>query len=148
MDTFISGAWRSITRAEAQIGGGWRSITRGEAYINGAWRTILSFAQPLTLSVPPEVEAYAFSPKPMTQIARTGPITATPFGGTAPYSYNWTISSGVASIESPFTATTSFSASVPSGGQRFAVASVTCTDARGVTATGTCSITFYNETNA
>jgi len=145
MDTFNSGAWRKATRGEIYIGGAWRSFTRAEAYINDAWRTVLSFAKPFSVSAPPSLTGARTTQKPTAGTAVTPPATATPTGGTAPYSYLWQIISGSAGIATPNNASTTFSAYLPAYGSSEAVARVTCTDARGLTATASVQLSFFNE---
>ena len=147
MDTFNSGAWRKATRGEIYIGGAWRSFTRAEAYIGATWRTVLSFAKPFSLNVSAFARGFRNATRPSPGTVVTDPATATPAGGTAPYSYSWSIISGTATITTPTQATTTFSAFVNANSIKNATASVTCTDARGQQASGTCELTFNNESD-
>lgn len=64
----------------------------------------------------------------------TSAMTAAISGGTAPYTYSWSIVSGDSiTITSPTAGSTTFSGSVPFGGTLFAVVRVTVTDANGAT---------------
>jgi hypothetical protein len=84
----------------------------------------------------------------MTAIASTStitsdPATATPSGGLAPYTYNWTSSDPLTSALSPTLATTAFRSTGNVSGEDFIVV-MTChaTDSLGVTATDDCTVTF------
>lgn len=82
-----------------------------------------------------------------TGSAMTDPVVATPTGGTAPYTYLWTIEDaidGVPTINSPTAATTTFSISGLSDGTFCsATARCTVTDVNSFTGSGACSVTFY-----
>jgi hypothetical protein len=69
--------------------------------------------------------------------------TATPSGGLAPYTYNWTSSDGLTSALSPTLATSAFRSTGNVIGESIDVI-MTChaTDSLGVTATDTCTVTF------
>jgi len=142
MDAFVSGAWRTAKRAEVLINGNWRQVTRAECYLNGQWRTILSFASPLSVSSY-DVDGVVYNRKPALVTSRTA--TATPTGGTGPYSYSWIITSGGATVVSPNMATTAFREVIPPGEYMFSTARVTCTDVFGTVATADITITLSNE---
>jgi hypothetical protein len=140
MEAFISGAWRSVGRAEILIGGQWRRLTRAEAYVGGQWRTIARFVQPFSISVsPPAVEGFASPLKPTTQTIDTNFVTATPTGGLAPYTYAW--SGG----NFPTSATNNFTKIVPANSTVTQTYDVTVTDALGSTANASVEATFFNE---
>lgn len=143
MDAFVSGAWRTPTRAEAYINGDWRKITRGEMYRNGTWVKILNFVQPLTLDYKPNVSGIRTGTTGAT--VTTGPAYATPVGGVGPYSYLWTVDNGSIGIGSPTSSTTQFTAYVPLNSTITATATVTCTDANGSTASADVGITLSNQ---
>jgi len=145
MDAFISGAWRSAKRAEVYISGGWRKITRAEAFINGAWRSVLSFAPPMTVSVSPSFANGVQTPsRPQNATITSNSVQATPSGGTPPYRYSWIITAGDGYPTAPNNALTAFAATLSSDEETQGGATVTCTDAMGVTATGQCSYYLYN----
>lgn len=132
MEVRKDGAWRTISSAEAYVGGSWRTLRYAEAYIDGEWRKIASFVQALSLSV--SGTAAFSSVNPMT----TDRSVATPTGGLAPFTYAWTILSQTGlsglTINSPSSASTTFTASVPSGNNGSATFRCTATDALGTTA--------------
>lgn len=73
-------------------------------------------------------------------------VTASPIGGTAPYTYAWARASGDASISAtvPAGASTAFSALVPLETLVEAIFLVTVTDASGATATGSVDVSLYH----
>jgi len=145
LEAFISGAWRTPKRAEYLIGGTWRNITRGEVYRGGAWSPIASFVPPLSLSVSPDyVEGRVTTSRPSRTTVVSNFTQATPTGGTAPYSYQWSILSGGASITSPNMARTTFSQSLASEQDSTGTARVICTDSQGKTAFGDVAYYLYN----
>jgi len=145
MDAFISGAWRTAKRAEVYISGGWRKITRAEAFINGAWRSVLSFASPMTVSVSPSLARGVQTPsRPQRSTITSNSVQATPNGGTSPYRYAWSITDSDAYPTAPNNALTAFAADLLTDEEAQGGATVTCTDAMGVTATGQCSYYLYN----
>lgn len=74
--------------------------------------------------------------------ATTNSVTATPTGGTGPYLYAWALVSGdTFTVNSPTSATTTFTASVGPGEDKTAIYRVTITDSLLATATATVSVT-------
>jgi len=144
MDAFISGGWRTPARGEVLLGGAWRRISRAEVYRGGAWRPCLSFVPPLALDVTPFVEGGARSQTARPATVTSSPATATPLGGTGPYSYVWTINGG-AFVTAPNMASTQFRATIPAGGELNGTATVVCTDAFGSTASGQTQYSLYNQ---
>lgn len=144
MDTFIAGAWRTPVRGEIYIGGAWRRLTRGEMYVGDAWHATTSFTPALSLGVTPEVFGYRNSAKPTPGTVRTEYATATPTGGSPPFTYLWTITSGTASITSPTQASTTFSAFLGADQVSNATAHVICTDGLGASVSGDTDIEFSN----
>lgn len=137
MEARLNGAWRTINTAEAYIGGQWRTLKYAEAYIGGTWRRIVSFVQALSLSLNrAPFFGISSSASPMT----TSSCTATPTGGLAPFTYSWTTlsQSGLTgfTINSPSSASTTFTATVTAGDGHTGFANVRCTvtDALGTTA--------------
>lgn len=66
--------------------------------------------------------------------ATTAPVTATASGGTSPYSYQWTNSSGTVTFSAPTSATTTFSKALTTGQSASGTALVTVTDSASNTA--------------
>ena len=146
MDAFISGAWRTVRRGEVTIGGAPRVITRGEVYRSGTWREAASFIPPLSLNVSPAyVSGIAVTPKPTTRTVYTNYATATPVGGRGPYSYSWIV--GGASAETPSNATTRIFSSLGANQEKTGIATVTCTDSAGTTASAQVEYYLSNESN-
>lgn len=146
MDAFISGAWRTVRRGEVTIGGAPRVITRGEVYRSGTWRECASFIPPLSLNVSPAyVSGTLVAPKPVTRTIYTNYTAATPVGGRGPYSYSWVV--GGASAESPATATTRIFSSLGPNQEKTGIATVTCTDSAGTTASAQVEYYLSNESS-
>jgi len=83
------GALRSITRLSVRVGGVLRSLKTLKIMDNGSLRTVAVFVPPISLTIsPPEASGFVQSPGPTT--VTSIPASATPTGGTAPYSYAWT----------------------------------------------------------
>lgn len=140
MESFNSGAWRSLGRGEIFIGGQWKRITRAEAYKGGQWRAVAKFVETLTASVvPATAEGYANPLKPVSRSITTNTVTATPAGGLGPYSYVW--SSG----NTTTLATNSFTRTVPADTEIIDTASVTITDSLGAVAVATVNLSFVNQ---
>ena len=104
-----SGTNRTITKCFVQDAGGiTRTIKTIKVYDGATWRTVATFVEPISLSLSDEyVLAIAGSATITSKI-----VTATPTGGTAPFTYLWTLvshSGGVApTINTPTTASTTF----------------------------------------
>lgn len=144
-EAYVGGAWRDLTSAKVCIDGiNWKTITRGLACVDGTnWVPIANFVPPLSVSIsPPDALGFVSSSKPARAV--TNPVTATPTGGKAPFTYVWSLLSGATTITSPTNASTTFSQVVASGGSASATARVTVTDALGSTATADVSISFEN----
>jgi hypothetical protein len=149
MEVFTGGTWRTITSAEAYIGGAWQRIQYAEAYVNGAWRQIVSFAAPYT--------ALVVSPSPVSASAQSDTITtesvsATPTGGLAPFTYNWTLvsSSGltVVTILFPNSSSTPFTATLSPGGEGAsgsATFTCTATDSLGSSKSASVNVGFFHD---
>lgn len=144
MEAFIGGAWRTISRGEAYVGGQWRSLKRGEAYRSGGWNGIASFVPPIIVSVSPtSIDGNSSPPTPQTMPVITGFVTATPIGGTPPYTYLWSCTDSV-NVNYPTNASTSFGRSVPAETSINATATVTVTDANGNPAQAACAVNLSN----
>lgn len=95
-------AWTTII-AKVWDGAAWQAVL---SYFDGvAWIT-LAASDPLTATRSPSTVSKTGANGPLT----TPICTCSPAGGTAPYTYQWIYSSGVAvTVNSPTSATTSFS---------------------------------------
>lgn len=107
----VSGSFRTVTQPYAKAGGAWRTCTAVYAKSGGSWRQVWAPAGPaLSANLSPgSVSGSGTGNGPLT----TDSCTCTPSGGTAPYSYAWTYSSGDGAIsaDSGSAASTTFSVS-------------------------------------
>lgn len=79
-----------------------------------------------------------------THTITTSSVTATPAGGTSPYTYSWALLSGTAlTVNSPSSASTTFSKSVSTGAEYYSTYRVTVTDAVAATATADVDVSMY-----
>ena len=145
MDVRLNGAWVSPTQAEIFLNGAWRTLQYGEAFIDGAWRRIVSFVAPYTaLSISPSSPSASSTSEPIT----SGDVTATPNGGFGPFTYSWSIVStgGMTglTINSPSTASTTFTGSVGGTAGDSGTATFRCiaTDSLGTSQSATVSVYF------
>lgn len=97
----------------------------------------------MTVTIAPSPN-FASSYSPGTATPTTSFSTATPVGGTAPYTYAWTVDNGW-SLTSPTAQSVAFgSVGIGPGDGSDATGTVVVTDANGSTATATISLTSYN----
>lgn len=138
----IDGAWREVTSGRVRIAGTWKNIATVRVYVGGAWKDAESFFAPFTaLTVSPEtIERFAEVGTTLT----TQAATATPTGGTPPYTYAWSRVSGDTSISitSPTSASTTFSRFVAAETTYSAVFQCVATDALGVSQTDTVTVSI------
>lgn len=143
----IDGAWHTLSRGEVYVGGAWRTLTRAEYYDGTAWKQVASFVIPMTLSLsPPSQALYGSSHSPVT--ITSAPITATPTGGLAPFSYLYSITDqlgGTVSLTSTSSASTLASSTVTSGGMVECTVHCVVTDSLGTTASADAPLTFTND---
>lgn len=150
-EVFDAGSWQQVTRCEVlDTGGVWRNIKRREVLdADGAtWRTVAVYAPPFSVTVDPSVVSGAVS-SGSPETVFTNAATATPVGGTAPYTYAWTnaVNSGGTApfANSPSLATTIFHKPNVTPGDGFSdTMRVTATDAFGFTATFDILAEFIN----
>lgn len=114
---FKGGVWRQLAGAKVFRSGAWRSILQVKVFYQGAWRTVANFSPPggggggggtLVVSAAPSSAGRISSSQVITSVT----ITATPSGGTAPYTYAWSFvgNAGVCHINAPTVASTSVTA--------------------------------------
>lgn len=138
----VSGASRDCTGGQIKVAGVWRNITRITGKIGGAWKEVKIFAPALTASASPiavEVNNYTGSAVYMESAS----VTATPTGGTAPYTYAWARDSGTSAATSPASATTRFGRIVAAIEDTGELWTVTITDSFGQTATAQVDVRFF-----
>lgn len=154
----FGGIYRDPSGCRAFKGSAWRNILQIQVYKGGAYRIVANFTAPgsgdtpppsggggggssgsLTLSVTPSaLETDSFA-SPIT----TDGALATPSGGLAPYTYVWAKLSGDnITVNSPASASTSFTGSVPADSTRSAIFRCTCTDSLGTSAHGDITVTL------
>lgn len=144
-----AGAVKTITAAKVRQSGVIRTIRTIKAMDDGILRTVAIFTTPLSASVSPTSVTGATSIlKPTT--VQTTPASASPIGGTGPYSYSWVrlsyIGGAAPTITAPASATTTFQqVSATNFATYTAVFRVTITDVFGQTATANVSASFYND---
>ena len=135
----ITGAWRTVSSGRAYVGGAWRPLVKARAYIGGEWREVASFIPPLSLSISPlATDGSRLGSGAITTL----PVTATPNGGQAPYSYMWDRTAGFGAVNSGTSSTTTFSQSVGNGEEVTGTFRCTVTDNLGATATASVTATF------
>lgn len=138
-----AGTLRTLEGILAKQGGLVRDIRKVFVQHGGSLRTVAVFSEPLSASISPtEVSDDVTSGSPATVTA--GPCTASPIGGTAPFTYAWVRTSGVGTITAPTLATTSFQYTTPAGVTTTGTFQVTITDADGQTATDSIIATYTN----
>jgi hypothetical protein len=146
----LGGEWKTISAAKVFANGTWRTLAAIRAFVGGEWREVANFTAPSTPpgtdpGTPTGLTATA-SPTEQTASGTTAsiisqPITVTPSGGLAPYTYSWTASALV--ISSPTSATSKFTAPGLGRGEMLE-AGVSCrvTDSLGSTVTAHATISF------
>lgn len=151
------GAWQDIVSGHVFAHGSWRDLIQIKVYKSGAWRTVANFTAPaepppsgggggggsggggggtITVSVSPTSVAVSGSIVTLS----SDPITATPSGGRAPYTYSWAVVSHDLVATYSFSAPTAATTRVKAVGQdpgTIGECTVRCTvtDALGTTAT-------------
>ena len=143
-----NGAEKAAERMEVTVGNAQKRVVRVEAWNGSAWKVAQSFAPPITLNVAPFSVSGTGDSNGTIQIT-SGIATATPTGGTAPYTYAWTkVSGDTMTVTNSTSASTAFRASVGPGDSRSATYRCTVTDKNGLSAQDTVSITLTNTSGA
>lgn len=153
IQVFKGGVWRQLVGAKVFRSGAWRSILQVKVFASGAWRTVANFSPPggggggggtLVVNTAPSSAGRISSSQVITSVT----ITATPSGGTAPYTYAWSFfgDPGVCHINSPTTASTTVTAApVDPGFTEGCQIRCTATDSLGATGTSnTADLSFTN----
>lgn len=149
LNFYANGAWRTGKRGQAYVGARWRTLTRGMVYQGGAWRRIFTFVPPIMVSVSPETATGNRLPaRPSYGVVTSNVVTATPSGGTAPFSYQWTVSGGVTTATAPSQASTAFTAGLAAESADAAMATVVVTDSLGAAASTAIAVELTNFSTA
>jgi hypothetical protein len=147
----LGGEWKTISGAKAFAGGSWRPLVAIRVFVGGAWREVVNFTTP---AVPPGTSGggttgtLTATASPDDQTASgtlasvvSAPITVTPSGGLAPYTYSWT-APGLG-ISHATRATTTFTKTGMSHGETATQATVCrVTDNLGASTSAIATITF------
>lgn len=147
----IGGTWNTITSSKVFAGSAWRSLKAIQVYANGAWRVVANFTPPGGGGGGGGALSLAVSPNPCQGTSASSTVTTpnckvTPSGGQAPFTYSWTAQSGLFQINSPSSATTTFTRNgVPLNGEIDVVAQCSVTDSLGVHASITVNVQFIHE---
>lgn len=144
----VNGVEKDAERMEATVGNAQKRVVRIEAWNGSAWKVAQSFAPPITLNVTPSsVSGTGDAISPILITSSTA--TATPTGGTAPYTYAWTkVSGDTMTVTNSTSASTAFRTSVGPGDVKTATYRCTVTDKNGLTAQDSVSITLTNTNGA
>ena len=143
-----SSAEKDVERMEVTVGGAQKRVVRLEAWNGSAWKVVQSFAPPISLNVAPS-SVSGTGDSHAAILITSSTATATPTGGTAPYTYAWTkVSGDTLTVTNPTNASTAFRASIGPGDSRGATYRCTVTDKNGLTAQDTVSITLTNTSGA
>ena len=141
-----AGTLRTIKKGYAKVGGVLRPLKRVYVNNNGTLRLVAVFAEPLTVAAN-DVSGTGNGSTGATAVTNT--TTAVPSGGTAPFTYAWTLltnGGGAASYATnPSSATTAFVKTGLAQSSSFTDTwRVTVTDANGETATDGVFAVFSN----
>lgn len=134
------GAWRELDSGMVYVEGAWKRLVEARAYDSDAWKTVATFIPPLSAAITPSVVAGSVTG---AGTATSNAATATPTGGSAPYSYSWARIGGASgAANSPTSATTTFSKTLGNGDETSELFRCTVTDSFGTTATADIIVTF------
>lgn len=134
------GTLRTISSMEVKDGSVMRSIVSMKVLDGATLRTVATFTSPLSATPSTLTQATTST---TSSFMISDPVTCTPSGGLAPYTYAWTIISGTAGVGSPSSASSTFSKTVSGfGTPEYATAQCVVTDSLGDTATVTVSLVF------
>lgn len=135
-----NGSWREVRSGRVRVNGAWRNLTRAVIYEGGAWRNSAQFVAPLTVSI----SGTAFGQIVGSGTVLTDQVTAIPAGGLGPYTYSWSQTDGppTFTINTPASATTSFSLDLIAFDSVQLTARCTVTDSLGNTAFSDTTVRF------
>jgi hypothetical protein len=142
------GTLREITAFKLKYLGVERNVRAAKVYHSGALRTFYEASDPLTATASPSAQIAISALSEIT----SAPVTVTPTGGLAPYTYSWAVTSFAGTtptIGNAGFATTDFSQiNVGVGALHNCSFTCTVTDALGSTATAVTTVRFKRETGA
>lgn len=131
-------AFVDLTVKKRWDGTSWVNLTISKRWDGAAWVDFFAAGSGFGVTIAPgSASGSVAASQPQFRTVTSNSVTATPAGGTGPYTYSWTKVSGASSISatSPTAATTTFSALVAKDSTVDAVWRVTVTDSLSATAT-------------
>lgn len=146
-------AFIDLTVKKRWDGVSWVDLTISKRWDGATWVDFFAAGSGFNVTISPGTASGSVFdplPAPLNTTVTSNPVTATPSGGTGPYTYSWAKVSGdsAVSANSPTAATTDFSAIVPRDGERSAIWRVTVTDSLSATASADVSVTLTYTSDA
>lgn len=140
----VGGVEKTAARADVYTTGGKKRINRIEVY-NGAWKLGAQFLTELTLTCVPSSTSKSVTTSGDSVPITSNPVLASVSGGKSPYTYQWVqLTGSAATINSPTSATTTFTDHSVDVGTAVKTYRCTVTDDLGQTAQATVTVTFIN----
>lgn len=130
-------AFVDLTILKRWDGASWVDLTVAKRWDGTSWINLGGFAGSFGATISPGTASGLIVSDLLNVTVTSNSVTATPVGGTGPYTYAWTWLSGDSAVaaNSPTSASTTFSAIVPKWDSREATMRVTVTDSLSATAT-------------
>lgn len=144
----VNGVQKDAEEMEVTAGNAQKRVVRVEAWNGSAWKLAQSFAPPISLNVSPS-SVFGENNSSGVVLITSSTATATPTGGTAPYTYSWAkVSGDTMTVTASTSASTAFRLGVGPGDTKSATYRCTVTDKNGLTAQDSVSITLTNTSGA
>ena len=137
----VSGALKDISGGKVMFGDALKALSRVAYYDGTNVVDLATFSPPMTAAASFDSATGSTSGD---STATTNSITVTPTGGTAPYTYAWTKTSGDGTVVSPTKATTRFSQFLENNTAASGVFLCTVTDSLGATASDSVTANFIS----
>lgn len=138
----VGSAAKDVSRGEVTKSGVQKRMVRIEAYNGGAWKVVKTFVPPMGLSITP---SFVLGERGTVGQVTSSSATATPSGGTGPYTYAWSKLYGDdMTVLAPTSATTAFRKGLGAGESASATYRCTATDKNGLTATANVGVSLIN----